>query len=132
MPICDVQYEIFTKNNIPDCVPQFHNFSPLVVNSGGTEKHLFCRTIHTPKPNTVQYIPFALPPDMEASKQVKRGYLGAVYKDKFEQLPNDYLKVVFETQLDQSESTPVVRPVKAKCYLLGELTLEPGKYYKVA
>ena len=131
MPVCDAQYEIFTNNNIPDCVPQFHHYTPLVENHGGSQKTLFCRSVPELQPSTVQYVPGPLGP-VEASTQVKRGFLGACFRDKFDKLPADHIQTVFETQLDQTESTPVVRPVKAKAYLLGKLTMEPGKYYKMA
>ena len=64
--------------------------------------------------------------------QQKRAVLGATFIGRLASLcrPSNLVKVVWEVDLCP-EPPAMYRPVKPKLYLVGELTLKKGRYYRM-
>ena len=130
MPMCEAVYSVFVNNNIAEITAQYHASAPLMVNQSGAEKEAFCRKSFKVNAHTTYYLPSPLDAESKAGTQVKRGYFGLVFDGHFDKLYMESSKPLFEIQLVE-EGEPHLRGTKVKQQLLGQLNLEPGKYYKL-
>lgn len=99
----------------------------------GTNREPFCRYTVKKLETHAKFVPTALSDAALAETTQKRAALAACYHGKFDRLVGNNaacIRTVWEVAIG-NESPPQLRPVKPKVWLLGQLTLEKDRYYKL-
>jgi hypothetical protein len=129
MTVCDSFYSALVDHNFVDFAPQFHTVATLQDTAG---KDRFCRKSVTVSESSTCYTPHALTPENLAAAQIKRGYFGCLFQGKLDSVTSlDSSAALFETQV-MEDGNPHMRPTKVKQHLMGRLTMQMGKFYKLS
>ena len=79
---------------------------------------------------TIAFTPKQLTDDELAGPVVKKAMFGALFADKYDRLPCNHAKLLWEVEMHRTAPAHL-RTIKAKQWLMGSLDMEAGKYYKL-
>ena len=153
--VCDAIYSALSDHGVPDTGVQFISLTQKTTMEDGASKNVLCRFDLSHQAQTAAFVPKALTDSELASPTVKKAMLGATFCGslflcmcvlcmcvclcvciyatfigQFGKLPCRDGRVLWEMEL--SKAAPAqIRPVKAKLWLMGEVELTKGYYYKL-
>ena len=96
----------------------------------GREVPVFSRFNVKMQQSTIAFTPKQLTDDELAGPVVKKAMFGALFADKYDRLPCNHAKLVWEVEMHRTTPTHL-RTIKAKHWLMGTLDMEAGRYYRL-